>query len=271
MKFKYSFLALAVASSTMLSGCGDGPEMDKSLLVAESLPENSKAAFSSLKNIPDAAVDKLDRAYAQFAHRTAIADYLLANDYVEDVEIKLSLLEARNNQLLKHHTDKVIAEQVNDQAIEAYYEANRHEFEEKSAELSHILVRVTPRMNEEQIQQREIKINNLYDRLEKGKVDFQSAVQSYSDDKRTIANGGSLGELRIGSLELQIQEGIRELAIDEYSKPIRTKSGFEIYKLDKAVSSEVKPFSEVKAQVAYRLKQKIQFEEVERLKELITN
>ena len=79
----------------------------------------------------------------------------------------------------------------------------------------------------------ELKINSLYDSIVYGS-NFESLAKKYSDDKKTSSLGGKLKPFTSGQLNsLPFEKAAFELQdVGQVSKPIQTKFGWHILKLD---------------------------------------
>lgn len=150
---------------------------------------------------------------------------------------------------------------VDDEAIEAYYEANQDEFTtEERVRISYL--QLDPEaledavdVSEEDIRQHyevnrsryeepelrevrqiriqdtgeegEAKINELRDRLDDGE-DFAELAEEYSEDRLSADRGGSLGEIARGDLDRTLETVIFTLPEGLISRPVRTDRGWFI-------------------------------------------
>ncbi|HYM33796.1 MAG TPA: peptidylprolyl isomerase, partial [Steroidobacteraceae bacterium] len=102
--------------------------------------------------------------------------------------------------------------------------------------LSHILVSVATAANAEQIAAREARAKEAYDKLKAG-TDFAQVAIAYSDSSTNI-DGGSLGWRKGAELPSIVAELIPQMKPGAISEPIRTPSGFHIFKLNEIRGGE---------------------------------
>lgn len=98
-------------------------------------------------------------------------------------------------------------------------------------EAAHIMIAFSKNPNEEEIQNAEKKINELYDKLENGE-DFFTLATQYSDDVTTKKRGGRLPFFGTGTTQRMLPEfEDAAFSIEEngqYSKPFKTDYGYHI-------------------------------------------
>lgn len=110
--------------------------------------------------------------------------------------------------------------------------ARQQRLPNQSAEynLSHILVSVPVAATTEQVNAREARVKEVYEKL-KGGGDFAQLAISYSDSGTNI-EGGSLGWRKGAEVPSIVAEVIPTMSAGDISEPIRTPSGFHIFKLN---------------------------------------
>lgn len=96
--------------------------------------------------------------------------------------------------------------------------------------VSHILVSVPVSASPEQIEAREKRAKEVFDKATGGE-DFAQLAVTYSDSSTNI-EGGSLGWRRGSQLPSILAENIPKMQPGETSRPIRTPSGFHIFRLN---------------------------------------
>jgi peptidyl-prolyl cis-trans isomerase SurA len=96
--------------------------------------------------------------------------------------------------------------------------------------ISHILISVPVTASPEQIEEREKRAREVYDKA-KGGEDFAQLAVAYSESSTNI-EGGSLGWRRGPQLPSIIAERIAQMKAGEVSEPIRTPSGFHLFRLN---------------------------------------
>lgn len=96
--------------------------------------------------------------------------------------------------------------------------------------VSHILVSVAVTATPEQIQGREARAKEVFDKA-KGGQDFAQLAVTYSDSTTNI-EGGSLGWRKGSQLPSIVADMIAKMKPGEVSDPIRTPSGFHLFRLN---------------------------------------
>ncbi|MDN6179487.1 MAG: peptidylprolyl isomerase [Halomonas subglaciescola] len=109
-----------------------------------------------------------------------------------------------------------------DQALEQRGGAGSGVIEEIRAR--HILIKVTPERNAGAAEALAQKTRR---RIEQGD-DFAAVAREVSDDEGSAINGGELGWVRPGQTVPAFEEAMKDLAIDQLSKPVRSRFGFHI-------------------------------------------
>lgn len=96
--------------------------------------------------------------------------------------------------------------------------------------ISHILISVPVTASPEQIEAREKRAREVYDKA-KGGEDFAQLAVAYSESSTNI-EGGSLGWRRGPQLPSIIADRIAQMKAGDVSEPIRTPSGFHLFRLN---------------------------------------
>lgn len=77
-------------------------------------------------------------------------------------------------------------------------------------------------------------IEQVYAELQNG-ADFGELAKKYSDDKYSGAQGGSLGVFAVSRMIPEVVEPLYDMKVGEYSKPVRSRFGWHIVRLDSKV------------------------------------
>ncbi|HJY37804.1 MAG TPA: peptidylprolyl isomerase [Steroidobacteraceae bacterium] len=96
--------------------------------------------------------------------------------------------------------------------------------------ISHILISVPVTASPEQIETREQRAREVYDKAKSGE-DFAQLAVTYSESSTNI-EGGALGWRRGPQLPSIIADRIAQMKAGEVAEPIRTPSGFHIFRLN---------------------------------------
>jgi peptidyl-prolyl cis-trans isomerase SurA len=152
-------------------------------------------------------------------------------------EMRLQLLRQR---------DVIARINVSPRELEQFL-ARQQNAPDRNAEynVSHILISVPVSASPEQIEARAARANEVYEKAKSG-ADFAQLAVTYSDSSTNI-EGGSLGWRKGAQLPSIVSEQIAKMRPGDVSEPIRTPSGFHIFKLNdmrggvqQAVESQVR-------------------------------
>lgn len=102
--------------------------------------------------------------------------------------------------------------------------------------ISHILISVPVTASPEQIESREQRAREVYDKA-KGGEDFAQLAVAYSESSTNI-EGGSLGWRRGPQLPSIVAERIPAMKTGDVSEPIRTPSGFHLFRVNEIRGGE---------------------------------
>ncbi|HKU13703.1 MAG TPA: peptidylprolyl isomerase [Steroidobacteraceae bacterium] len=102
--------------------------------------------------------------------------------------------------------------------------------------ISHILISVPVTASPEQIEAREQRAREVYDKA-KGGDDFAQLAVTYSESSTNI-EGGALGWRRGSQLPSIIAERIPQMKPGDVSEPIRTPSGFHLFRVNEIRGGE---------------------------------
>ena len=118
---------------------------------------------------------------------------------------------------------------------------------------AHIMLKAPQDSTEEQLKQVEDKINEIYEKLEKGEEDFASLAKSYSDDKSSAKKGGQLPWFGVGRMLEEFEEAAHALKNDgDYSKPVKTKYGWHI--IQRLETRQFDKLDEIMSQITNKVK-----------------
>ena len=145
-------------------------------------------------------------------------------DFRDDVRDDLTLQLLRQRDVYSHIT-------VSPRELDQFL-AREQRSADPNAEynISHILVSVPVSATAEQIAARAARAKEIYDKLKNG-ADFAQMAVTYSDSSTNV-NGGSLGWRKGAELPSSVAEIIPQMSVGDISEPLRTPSGFNIFKLD---------------------------------------
>ncbi len=121
---------------------------------------------------------------------------------------------------------------ITPEEVQRYYEAHKSEFGTKQAglQVAQIVFTLTPDAPPDRVAAITAKAEEVYDRLQKG-ADFAELARQVSEDA-AAKDGGSLGWFKPGELLDDMEKVVAKLDVGQVSKPLRTKMGVHILKLE---------------------------------------
>ena len=160
--------------------------------------------------------------------------YKVKFDYIE---MDLEKLEARQT--------------VSDEEAQKFYEENADAYlYPEKFNLRHILISTEERGTDAAL----LEADELYQQLENG-TDFADLAREHSDDDLTAETGGELPELTAEELDNDdVRDAILQLAEGEYTTPIRTRYGVQIFQLLNLKEAKQKPFKKVRKELVKDIK-----------------
>ena len=164
------------------------------------------------------------------------------DDFIESDKFNLRYMEVSADEIAENLV-------VDEDEARAFYRDNSAFFvEPERRTLAHILV--DPGRHG---QARE-RADEIYENLERG-GDFAELARIYSDDSLTAEKGGELPPLTYGDVDEEaIEEVIFSLGEGEFSKPVESSFGFQVFKLIAVESSRVQTFEEARDTVYRQLR-----------------
>src|SRR5690554_1409139 len=175
--------------------------------------------------------------------------------FLRDRGVKnLKALENLYREILRRQT--LYVQLAEEKGIEVTEEQIRERYE--TIELSHILIATEPENAEKPRSQREAlqRAEEVYERIMAGE-DFAQLAKEYSDDPFTAEMGGRIGRSTIlffqQALEKNFVETALQLAVGEISKPVETRYGYHIIRVDDVKLAEGEEWEKEKENVRKEL------------------
>jgi len=166
---------------------------------------------------------------------------------------KVSLIDLRKRYkeqlLIKKEVSKEVLSKVvvSPTEIAEYYEANKEQFRvPEQVHLRNIFLTIND--NEEEVSK---KANEIYEQLQKG-VEFIELVEKYSEAPNVI-DSGDMGFMKKGSLLEEIEETVFNLKIGEFTKPIKSSSGYYLFKVEGKKKSSIPPVEDLQEEIRSRI------------------
>lgn len=105
------------------------------------------------------------------------------------------------------------------------------------------------------------KADAVHKKLSEG-LDFDEAVEKNSDDKESVARGGDLGYIIRGMLPEEVEETAFRLRVGDNSRPVKSKFGWHILRLEEKRAAQKLRFAAVKSDLEQVLSQNAFAEEL---------
>ncbi len=139
---------------------------------------------------------------------------------------------------------------VDDDTLKKQYESQKSHFVTNEQRLaSHILVKVDKNANADAQKAALEKAKDLEQQVKSGK-DFAALAKANSDDPGSKAQGGDLGWLEKGVTDPAFESALFAMKKGDISDPVKSDEGYHIIQLRDVKAEKVKPFAEVKAELA---------------------
>jgi peptidyl-prolyl cis-trans isomerase SurA len=141
---------------------------------------------------------------------------------------------------------------IGNDEVKKYYNEHQSEFNRPElVYLSEILVS-TDGKSPEEIPALEKKANDLLARFKKGEGDFAELAKRYSDGS-TAKQGGELGGFEPGQLSKELEVVVFKMNRGDVTDVIRTKSGFEILRVNEHYKAGLQPLDKVQNEIVDKL------------------
>ena len=140
---------------------------------------------------------------------------------------------------------------IDNEDARIYYDENTDEFVyPEKFNLRHILLSTETRDLDAAL----MEAGELYQQLEAG-ADFSELARQYSDDELTAESGGELPELTAQELDNdEVRDAVLQLIEGEFTPPIQTQYGVQIFQLTALAEAKQKSFAEVEEELLKDLK-----------------
>ncbi|NDV23869.1 peptidylprolyl isomerase [Desulfovibrio sp. JC022] len=147
-----------------------------------------------------------------------------------------------------------INETVTPEEINAYYAANKESFQqEEQLKARHILIAVDENAAEKDVAAAEKKIKKVLAKAKSGQ-DFGKLAKKYSEGPSS-SKGGELGWFGHGAMVKPFEDAAFALKKGEVSKPVRTRFGWHLIKIDDVREAGQKKLDQVKDEISSMIAQ----------------
>ena len=215
----------------------------------------------------------LDRLVRTEVFRRALAVEARRKGFDKKPEVAVSMRRAADQALVSRYVTDLSrppADYPNDKQVLEAYKANRDALTVPAQyHIAQVFVSSPPNADQKTAAAAEKKINDIA-RLAQRNVKFETLAQRSSDHKPSAEKGGDLGWVVLDQMVPEIRDVVTGLKKGGVSKPVRTDAGWHIVKLLDQKPASVRPFPEVKDELARLLRvRKAQENERKYLDELV--
>lgn len=171
--------------------------------------------------------------------------------------------EKRSMELLIADEAKIgSAINVSDNDLRKAYQANLDHYRTpERVKVRHILIKTTDKPKEE-VPKLEAKANDLLKQL-KGGADFAELAKKNSEDPGSGQKGGDLGWVTRGQMVKNFEDATFSTPVKQLSGVVKTEYGFHILEVLDKEQARVKPFEEVKNDIASEMKRQTVFDRMQ--------
>ncbi len=168
--------------------------------------------------------DAWQKAADNYGGEDAFISYLSSFGYTED-SYKQSLQSSLAQQKLREAvapvddpTDDEILEYLNEN-LDTYNDARRS---------SQILFKVDSDATDDEKAEVQQKAQEVLDKINSGELSFEDAVDQYSDDSGSAANGGDVGWDKLTTFVTEYQDALSALSVNQMSGLVESTYGYHI-------------------------------------------
>ena len=172
--------------------------------------------------------------------------------FFEPQKIKVDFIELSLSEIAKDI-------KVNDDELFNFYEDEKERFTtEEERQAQHILVE-----SEQQAEQIATQLNSG--------ADFAKLAETHSLDTGSKDVGGDLGFFTLGVMMSEFEDKVFSMKVGEVSSPVKTEFGYHVIKLNNIQTGTVKPFDEIRVELAELYTQRAAQKSLYDLTEQLTN
>jgi peptidyl-prolyl cis-trans isomerase D len=144
---------------------------------------------------------------------------------------------------------------VKPEQLQQYYDQHQEEFKTpEEVKASHILIRTPPpgpdgKPDQKGVQAAKTKAEDILKKLRAG-GDFAEIAKKESQDPGSAAKGGDLGWFRRGAMVPEFDKAAYSQPVGKIGDLVQTSFGFHIIKVEDKHAAGLRPFNEVKEEIA---------------------
>jgi peptidyl-prolyl cis-trans isomerase C len=201
--------------------------------------------------------------------RELLAEEARRQKLQEQPSVKVRLAAAERELLAHELLERAVAPSVTEEALRARYDASRSSLERREVHVAHIFARMPEGSDETVRRQAQVRINQAFARLAGGEP-FEKVAREVSEDTVSAPQGGDLGVVKEGGVDVTFFAQAAALSEGAWSKPFVTPFGWHVVKALEALKTAVPPFEEARGRLEAEARQEAQAKLLERLRQEIS-
>lgn len=261
-KGKKMKLLLTVVLSIAVVGCSDSDIVAD--VNGKKVSNTEFQQYLEAKGVKSKTLSTQKTVLESYVNRIAMANAIETQGVIPMNKINQQVSDYRQQLIMNAYFDKLLSENVNEEAIKNYYNSNADKFEHVKAKVAHILFRLRPGMTAEEEKAVKLKAFEASSKLKAG-GNFNELAKSLSDDKLSAKKGGEMGWIKQGSIDPVFSDTAFKLKPGDISEPIRSAFGFHIINLQEAPKTVKAEYNSVKGEIRHTLKAKAKQAELDKL------
>jgi len=185
--------------------------------------------FQELVSISEAEIEAHYQKYAQ--------------QYMTPEKVSIEYVELSK-------TDLVSEEALDEETLKAHYEERKASFTQPGEwKARHILIQVAQDATAQDKKAASQKVQEILVQIKAGES-FEELAKQFSDDPGSKFQGGDLGWFGPGMMVKPFENALKTMKVGEVSELVKSQFGFHLIKLDDAKPEKIRPFAEVRTQLA---------------------
>jgi parvulin-like peptidyl-prolyl isomerase len=142
---------------------------------------------------------------------------------------------------------------VADKEVQEYYTKNKARYEVKEqVRARHILLKVAAKDPADKATAQKVKAEEIFKKTQAKGADFAALAKEFSEGP-TKTRGGDLGFFAKGRMVPDFEKAAFAMKIGSISKPVKTRFGWHIIKVEEKKEGRTRDFSEVKSSITKQI------------------
>jgi peptidyl-prolyl cis-trans isomerase C len=250
----------SILLTTLLLSC-TGKDV-RAKVGSREITQSDLMEYSRLKS-KMAGVDPLD----ELVKRELLANVAINKGLNKSPKVQ-ARLKAAEREILAGAALEAELDSISDSDAKKAFEANPKLASVKQVAVAHVFFKVDSTKPDDDAQSLG-RATSAWAALE-GKQDFSEVAAKMSEDESTAKKGGELGVIREGEIATDLFESIAKLEPGTFTRPLKSGSGYHIFKALKPMEITSPTFDSVKAQLVAQLRKQKQTEFLETLEKQTT-